>query len=58
MKGKSEIRFCALGILCLVVIAAAAVGLSEATREIRLAERVSAEGTPQTEMLCVVYNWE
>lgn len=30
MKGKSEIRFCALGILCLVVIAVAAVALSEA----------------------------
>lgn len=54
MKGKSEIRFCALGILCLVVIAAAAVGLSEATREIRMDKGNSAEGDSQTEMVTTI----
>ena len=54
MKGKAEIRFCALGFLCLVVIAVAAMTLSETIREIRLAEENSAARESQTEMVTAI----
>lgn len=63
MKGKAEIRFCALGFLCLVVIALAACALSEAldtcalsetAKGIRLAEGNSGEGKSQTETVMTI----
>ena len=60
MKGKAEIRFCALGFLCLVVIALTACSLSETAKGIRLAEGTSlAEGNStaresQTEMVTAI----
>lgn len=49
MKRKAEIRFCALGFLCLVVIVVAAMTLSETTKGIRL-----AEGKSQTELVTAI----
>lgn len=51
MKRKAEIRFCALGFLCLVVIVVAAMTLSETTKGIRLTEGNSGEGNSQTELV-------
>ena len=54
MKGKAEIRFCALGFLCLVVIAVAAMTLSETAKGIRLTEGNSAARESQTEMVTAI----
>lgn len=54
MKRKAEIRFCALGFLCLVVIVVAAMTLSETTKGIRLAEGNSGEGNSQTELVTAI----
>lgn len=54
MKGKAEIRFCALGFLCLVVIVVAAMTLSETAKGIRLTEGNSGEGNSQTELVTAI----
>lgn len=54
MKRKAEIRFCALGFLCLVVIVVAAMTLSETAKGIRLAEGNSGEGNSQTELVTAI----
>lgn len=54
MKGKAEIRFCTLGFLCLVVIAVAAMTLSETAKGIRLAEGNSAARESQTELVTAI----
>lgn len=54
MKGKAEIRFCALGFLCLVVIVVAAMTLSETAKGIRLAEGNSAVRESQTELVTAI----
>lgn len=51
MKRKAEIRFCALGFLCLVVIVVAAMTLSETAKGIHLTEGNSGEGNSQTELV-------
>lgn len=54
MKRKAEIRFCALGFLCLVVIVVAAMTLSETAKGIRLTEGNSGEGNSQTELVTAI----
>lgn len=54
MKRKAEMRFCALGFLCLVVIVVAAMTLSETAKGIRLTERNSGEGNSQTETVMTI----
>lgn len=63
MKRKAEIRFCALGFLCLVVIVVAAMTLSEtvsacasseAAKGIRLTEGNSGKGNSQTELVTAI----
>lgn len=49
MKRKAEIRFCALGFLCLVVIVVAAMTLSETAKGIRL-----TEGNSQMELVTAI----
>lgn len=62
MKRKAEIRFCALGFLCLVVIVVAAMTLSETAKGIRLTEGNfvslaagnSGEGNSRTETVMTI----
>lgn len=54
MERKAEIRFCALGFLCLVVIVVAAMTLSETAKGIRLTEGNSGEGNSQTELVTAI----